>query len=73
MRASLKTYETTGTYVFVKLSKKIDDNYEYQQRLSLTTEKFYKPFKKTPKIRETFPISSQKTDGSSPAKNLKMI
>ena len=74
IRATLKTYEKTGTYMFLKLFKKVDDDYEFQQGLSLTTEEFDKLIKKSPKIRETFPLSSQeaesksKTDGPSPAK-----
>ena len=77
IRATLKTYEKTGTYVFLKLFKKVDDDYEFQQRLSLTTEEFDKLIKKAPKIRETFPLSSQEaesksnTDGPSPAKKTK--
>ena len=77
IRATLKTYEKTGTYVFLKLFKKVDDDYEFQQRLSLTTEEFDNFIKKAPKIRETFPLSSQeaesksKTDGPSPAKKRK--
>ena len=77
IRATLKTYEKTVTYVFLKLFKKVDDDYEFQQRLSLNTEKFDKLIKKAPKIRETFPLSSQeaksksKTDGPSPAKKTK--
>ena len=77
IRATLKTYEKTGTYVFLKLFKKVDVDYEFQQRLSLTTEEFDKLIKKAPKIRETFPLSSQeaesksKTDGPSPAKKTK--
>ena len=77
IRATLKTYEKSGTYVFLKLFKKVDDDYEFQQRLSLTTEEFDKLIKKAPKIRETFPLSSQeaesksKTDGPSPAKKTK--
>ena len=49
IRATLKTYEKTGTYVFLKLFKKVDDDYEFQQRLSLTTEEFDKLIKKAPK------------------------
>ena len=77
IRATLKTYEKTGTYVFLKLFKKVDVDYEFQQQLSLTTEEFDKLIKKAPKIRETFPLSSQeaesksKTDGPSPAKKTK--
>ena len=34
IRATLKTHEKTGTYVFLKLFKKVDDDdYEFQQRL----------------------------------------
>ena len=74
IRATLKTYEKTGTHVFLKLFKKVDDEYEFQQRLSLTNEEFDKLIKKAPKIRKTFPVSSQEaeskltTDGPSPAK-----
>ena len=75
IRAILKTYEKTGTYVFLKLFKKVDDDYEFQQGLSMSTEEFDKLIKKAPKNRETFPISSQaesklKTDGPSPAKKI---
>ena len=45
IRATLKTYEKTGTYVFLKLFKKADDDYEFQQRLSLTTEEIDKLIK----------------------------
>ena len=46
IRATLKTYEKTGTYVFLKLFKKVDvDDYEFQQRLSRTTEEFDKLIK----------------------------
>ena len=38
IRATLKTYEKTGTYVFLKLFKKVDADYEFKQRLALTTE-----------------------------------
>ena len=64
--------------MFLKLFKKFDDDdCEFQERLSLTTEEFDKLIKKAPKIGETFPISSQeaesksKTDGHSPAKKKK--
>ena len=73
----IKIYEKTGTYVFLKLFKKVDDDYEFQQRLSLTTEELDKLIKKAPKIREIFPLSSQeaesksKTDRPSPAKKTK--
>ena len=40
IRATLKTYERTGTYVFLKLIKKATDDYEYEQRISLTLGEF---------------------------------
>ena len=40
IRATLKTYERTGTYVFLKLFKKATDDYEFEQRISLTPGEF---------------------------------
>ena len=54
IRATLKTYEKTGTYVFWKLFKKDDDDYEFHQRLSLTTEEFDKLIKKHQKLLKLF-------------------
>ena len=78
IRATLKTYEKTGTYVFLKLFKKVDDEYEFQQqRISLTTDEFDNLIKKASKIREPFPVNDsetkkQKTDPPSPAKKSKI-
>ena len=38
--ATLKTYEKTGTYVFLKLFKKAAEEYEFEQRISLTLQEF---------------------------------
>ena len=38
IRATVKTYEKTGTYIFLKLFKKADNEYEFQQRLTVTLE-----------------------------------
>ena len=40
IRETLKTYERTGTYVFPKLYKKATDDYEFEQRISLTHGEF---------------------------------
>ena len=40
IRATLKTYERTGTYVFLKLFKKAAEEYEFEQRISLTLQEF---------------------------------
>ena len=52
VRATLKTYERTGTYVFLKLLKKAAEDYEFEQRISLTLEEFGNLVKKAEKIRE---------------------
>ena len=40
IRAMLKTYERTGTYEFLKLFKKTAEEYEFEQRNSLTLQEF---------------------------------
>ena len=40
IRATLKNYERTGTYVFLKLFKKATDDYEFEHRISLTLGEF---------------------------------
>ena len=42
------TYERTGTYIFLKLFKKGEHDYELQQRITLTLEEFEMLTKKTP-------------------------
>ena len=51
IRATIKSYEKTGSYVFLKLFKKTEHDYEFQQRITLTLEEFEKLMKKSPKIR----------------------
>ena len=36
IRATTKSYEKTGSYVFLKLFKKAEHDYEFQQRIILT-------------------------------------
>ena len=40
LRTTLKTYERTGTYVFLKVFKKTTEEYEFKQRFSLTLQEF---------------------------------
>ena len=40
IRATLKTYERTGTYVFLKLFKKTAEEYEFEQKILLTLQEF---------------------------------
>ena len=49
VRATLKTYERTGTYVFLKLFKKVAEDYEFELRISLTLEAFGNLVKKSEK------------------------
>ena len=51
IRATIKSYEKTGSYVFLKLFKKTEHDYEFQQRITLTLEEFEKLMNKSPKIR----------------------
>ena len=46
VRAAIKTYEKTGSYIFIKLFKKTERDYEFQQRITLTLEEFEKLTKK---------------------------
>ena len=40
IRLTVKSYKNTGTYVFLKLFKKVDREYELQQRITLTLDEF---------------------------------
>ena len=40
IRATVKSYENTGTYVFLMLFKKVDEEYKIQQRITLTLDEF---------------------------------
>ena len=50
----MKTYERTGTYVLLKLFKKAESNYEFQQRVSLTVQAFENLNEKSADIRSQF-------------------
>ena len=49
IRVTLKTYERTGIYIFLKLFQKGEHDYELQQRITLTLEEFEKLSKKNSK------------------------
>ena len=68
VRSTLKTYERTGTYVFLKLFKKAAEDYEFEQRISLTLEEFGNLVKKAEKIREAAATQDSKP---TPAKKQK--
>ena len=54
IRATVKTYERTGTYVFLKLFKKAESDYEFQQRVSLIVHEFENLIGKSADIRAQF-------------------
>ena len=74
VRATIKSYEKTGSYVFLKLFKKAERDYEFQQRITLTLEEFEKLMKKSPKIRSTANNSNDTdiTAKATPAKKQKL-
>ena len=53
VRDTLKTYDQTGTYVFLKVFKKATEGAEFEcvQRLSLSSEEFSKLLKSGKSIR----------------------
>ena len=53
IRAALKTYERTGTCVFRKLFKKATDDYEFEQRVSLTLGEFENLVSSSSKIQNS--------------------
>ena len=74
IRATVKTYEKTGTYIFLKLFKKTENEFEFQQRLTLTLEEFEKLTKKSPKIRSAAANNNSNDSTSNPpsAKKLRL-
>ena len=74
VRATIKSYEKTGSYVFLKLFKKAENDYEFRQRITLTLEEFEKLMKKSPKIRSTANNSNDTdiTAKATPAKKQKL-
>ena len=54
IRATVKTYERTGSYVFLKLFKKAESDYEFQQRVSLTVQELENLIENSADIRSQF-------------------
>ena len=52
IRATVKTYERTGTYVLLKLFKKAESDYEFQQRVSLTVQEFENLIEKSAELTQ---------------------
>ena len=68
VRATVKTYEKTGSYVFLKLFKKPDqnsDDYKFDQRIGLTMEEFTHLSKNFQKIKSMIVKSECDSDDSS--------
>ena len=65
IRATVKTYDKTGSYVFLKLFKKPEinsDDYKFEQRIGLTIDEFHKLTQKSIKVNALVP---QKNDSDS--------
>ena len=74
VRATLKTYDQTGTYVFLKVFKKATEGAEFEcvQRLSLSSEEFSKLLKSGKSIRaQTKEISDTVENKDKPQSNCK--
>ena len=74
VRATLKTYDQTGTYVFLKVFKKATEGAEFEcvQRLSLSSEEFSKLLKSGKSIRaQTSEISDTVENKDKPQSNCK--
>ena len=74
VRATLKTYDQTGTYVFLKVFKKATDAAEFEcvQQLSLTNEELSKLLKSGKLIRaQTSEISDTVENKDKPQSNCK--
>ena len=71
IRATLKTYERTGTYVFLKLFKKATDDYEFEQRISLTLGEFETLVSSASKIQNSV-ADQQSSPKPPPAKKPKI-
>ena len=72
--ATLKTYDQTGTYVFLKVFKKATECAEFEsaQRLSLSSEEFSKLLKSGKSIRaQTSEISNTVENKDKPQSNCK--
>ena len=74
IRATLESYERTGTYVFLKVFKKADHDYEIYQRVTLTLEEFNNITKKSQKLRSaaTNFIDDESTNKVHPTKKPKL-
>ena len=70
VRGTLKTYERTGTYVFLRLFKKAAEDYEFEQRISVTLEEFGNLVKEAEKVRES---ASQDSPSKSPPPQQKKL
>ena len=64
IRATLKTYESTGAYVFLTLFKKAKDDYEFEQRISLTLGEFENLVSSNSKLQNS--VADQKSAAKPP-------
>ena len=73
IRAKVKSYQNTGTYVFLKLFKKVDKEYELQQRITLTLGQFELLSKRSAKIRSAAVGKATENDQANKAPAAKYV
>ena len=71
IRATVKSYENTGAYVFLKLIKKVDKENELQQRITLTLDEFELLSKRLAKIRSAAVGTATENDQANKAPAVK--
>ena len=67
IRATVKSYENTVAYVFLKMFKKVDKEYELQQRITLTSDEFELLSKMSAKIRSAVVGTATENDHANKA------
>ena len=67
IRATVKSYRNTGTYLFLHLFKNVDKEYEIQQRIPLTLDEFELLSNKSAKIRSAVVDTAAENDQANKA------
>ena len=56
VRVSVKTYDSTGSYITIKLLNNIDGNFKFNQRLTLTVSEFEKLTSQANVVKSLLPV-----------------
>ena len=60
IRASIKTYKTTGTYVSLKLFRKEDNEFKFSQKITLSLNEFEKLSSQTKQVKNLVVAKEEK-------------